>query len=166
MPARNSKISIQALLMCLGMFPITTAKMSKPETSIFNNSLTDAFKYVWFIFMPALTLPPLFPISPSSPFLQVVYLISISSCCLLLWFSKMMCLDLFISCFQNLLHFLPPSLPSFLLEKTNSNSQNEEFPLICRKSGPTYTCKNSCFPHRKWIAQHLNFVLAFILLRF
>lgn len=44
MPARNSKISIQALLMCLGMFPITTAKMSKPETSIFNNSLTDAFE--------------------------------------------------------------------------------------------------------------------------
>lgn len=63
------------------------------------------------------------PSLPSSPsllpllFLQVVYLISILSCCLLLWFSKMMCLDLFISRFQNLLHFLPPSLPASLLEK-------------------------------------------------
>lgn len=32
-PASNSKISIQAVLMCLGTFPITTAKMSKPEMS-------------------------------------------------------------------------------------------------------------------------------------
>lgn len=56
-------MSIQTLLMCLGMFPITTAKMSKPETSIFNNSLTDAFKkcvvYIHASIDPPSSLPDL-----------------------------------------------------------------------------------------------------------
>lgn len=71
-PARNSKISIQPMLMCLGTFPITTAKMSKPATSSTASLIIHRrmlLKNVWFIFMPALPLPPLFPISPSSPFL-------------------------------------------------------------------------------------------------
>jgi len=109
------------------------------------------------------------PSLPSSPsplpllFLQVVYLISISSCCLLLWFSKMTCLDLFISCFQNLLHFLPPPLPLPCLEKkkTIPTRKMKNFPASVENLASLIPVKTVVSLTGNGLLQHLKFVLFF-----
>lgn len=106
------------------------------------------------------------PSLPSSPsplpllFLQVVYLISISSCCLPLWFSKMTCLDLFISCFQNLLHFLPPPLPPrppLKRKKTIPTGKMKNFPASVENLASLIPVKTVVSLTGNGLLQHLNF---------
>ena len=100
--ARNCSVSIQPGCTCFGVFPAPIAKTAKPEMQRhrrFNDPLTEAFRNVWFLFVPTGCF------SSGPRLLQVVHLIELPATTFCFDLAKLLIFSVHFK-FQDPLHFL------------------------------------------------------------